>query len=128
MSAATFLPITTILSVPCFGSEETRRLRRAFDALPKTTHGEQVLTRHSEVRPEWVMHIVESPYDQWQESDSRTGEPMTILIGRIPNWNRWVKVVFEGHSPATGRFETAHSDRRLEKRYGGRPWQNQTPI
>ena len=108
--------------------EENRRLRQRFETLPKTAHGELVLARHPDIRPEWVMSIIEEPYDVWNDIDHDTGEPVVIFAGRVPARNRWIKVIYKGHSPETGRFETAHFDRRLQRKYGGRPWGNQTPI
>ena len=104
--------------------DEIRRLREEFEALPKTAHGETALTRHPDIHPEWVILITREPYDQWNDIDHDTGEPVIILVGRVPARNQWVKVVYKGNSLETGRFETAHFDRRLRRKYGGRPWGN----
>lgn len=85
--------------------------------MPKTPHGETALERHPDVQPEWVAAIVADPYDQWEETDRRTGMSMTLLAGRISGWRYWIKVVLIG-----GEFETAYSDWRLERKYGGPPW------
>ena len=74
------------------------------------------------------MLIVQDLYDQWGDTHQSTGDPVVVMVGRVPCWDRWIKVVFEGTSFQTGRFETAYSDRRLEEIYGGRPWQNQAPT
>ena len=102
--------------------DETARLRRAFDALPKVHgHGETMEERHSDVLPEWVMLIIADPhevYDQYNDGVLRT-----ILVGRVPESRLWIKVVFEG-TLATGQFLTAYRDRRLNRRYGRGPWPN----
>lgn len=72
------------------------------------------------------MRVISEPYDEWQEVHPRTGEPVTIIVGRVPQFNQWIKVVFEGSSVESGRFVTAYADRQLAKRYGGRPWANQS--
>jgi hypothetical protein len=116
------------LSAECPSSDtssETRRLRSEYNELRKTPHGEQVTTRHPDIRPEWTMSIIKDPFDQWQEPHPRTGEPMTILVGRVPSFNQWIKVVFQGSSVETGRFFTHYADRQLARKYGGRPWPNQ---
>ena len=99
---------------------ETRRRRQAYDALPKTGHGEVTPIRHSDVQPEWVIRIMENPYDQWPE-DGPHGEERIALAGRIPGFNQWIRVVFvksdEGHL-----LHTAFADHRLARKYGGRPW------
>lgn len=107
----------------CNRYNKNRRLRRQYAALPKTRHGgETTEERHKEIRPEWVVSILNAPHDRWQETD-RNGEPMTVLVGRVPEYNRWIKLVFYG-TPEAGEFHTAYPDRRLEKDYGGRPWRN----
>ena len=37
-----------------------------------------------------------------------------MLSGRVPDFDRWIKVVFVG-SPESGLFTTAYADRRLER-------------
>ena len=96
---------------------ETRRLRQAYDALPKVRgHGETTLQRHSVLQPEWIISIIENPYDQWLKPDRRQN-----LVGRIPQFNQWIMVVLE---PQDGGWAllTAYPHRALEKKYGGRPW------
>ena len=102
--------------------EEDRRLRREYDALPKTAHGEDTLTRHTEIRPEWIMRVIKNPYDSW-ERETSNGERRTVLVGRVPEFRQWIVVVFIGDS-TTGALLTASPDRRLERSYGGRPWRN----
>jgi hypothetical protein len=51
------------------------------------------------------------------------GEVRTILVGSVPQFNQWITVVFVGTASA-GELLTAYPDRRMEKRYGGRPWKN----
>ncbi len=101
--------------------EEDRRLRQEYEALPKTAHGEDTLTRHPEIRPEWIMRIIADPYDQWEQL--RYGELRTVLVGRVPEFAQWIMVVFIGDTNA-GRFNTAYPNRRMEERYGGRPWRS----
>lgn len=102
--------------------QEIARLRLAFDAMPKVqAHGEETFERHPDIRPKWIMKIVEEPYDQFETY--RNGRRRTVIVGRLPQLRQWVSVVFDGE-PATGVFLTAYQDSRLTKRYGGRPWQN----
>ena len=70
------------------------------------------------------MHVINVPYDQWEETNQFTGETRTVLVRRVPQFGQWIQVVFEG-SVETGRFHIAYANRRLERRYGGRPWLNQ---
>ena len=101
--------------------EEIDRLRREFDALPKVPgHGDSALRRHSNIRPEWVMQILREPYHTYEEL-SDYGERDTVIVGRVPQLNQWIKIVFIGE-PETGAFLTVYNDRRLEDQYGGRPW------
>ena len=93
------------------------RLRQQFEAVPKTAHGETLLDRHGEVQPEWVMMVMETPYDHWTESRSSTGERVDIFVGRVQSWHYWLKVVL-----VNGKLETAYSDWRLNGTYGGPPW------
>ena len=107
------------------GENEARRLRQEFSLLPKVAgHGDNVGVRHSEVRPEWIMRIIKAPYDRWQEADRADGEVRTILVGRVIESNQWIRIVFAGTGNSR-EFITAYQDRRLSRRYGGRPWPNQ---
>ena len=95
---------------------EIERLRQEFYALPKTDpHGMEQQIRHPDIRPEWIMSVIHAPYEVWEELGQ------TVLAGRVPEFNQWIKVVFIG-SLEFGLFNTAYADRRLEKDYGGRPW------
>ena len=106
------------------GLDENAPLRQAYDRMRKAPrHGESAQARHSEIRPEWVMRIIANPHDRFEEINSK-GERKTIIIGSVPESGQWIKVVFLD-DPETGSFLTAYNDRRLEKRYGGRPWQVQ---
>ena len=45
--------------------DENERLRREYDALPKTPwHGDDTQERHPDIRPEWVMRVIYDPYAQ----------------------------------------------------------------
>ncbi len=68
------------------------------------------------------MRVIEHPYDRWSEL-TLDGQIRTFLVGRVPQISQWIKVVFIGY-PDTGELLTAYQDRRLERRYGGRPWEN----
>jgi hypothetical protein len=95
---------------------EIEQLRREFDALPKTDpHGMEQQLRHPDIRPEWIMRIIKNPHESWVDRGH------TILAGRVPEFSRWIKVVFI-EDPEFGLFNTAYADRRLENYYGGRPW------
>ena len=41
-------------------------------------HGISAMTRHSTVLPEWVMRIIENPYDQWVEIEPGSAEVRTV--------------------------------------------------
>lgn len=102
---------------PC----EVERLRRAFDDLPKVFgHGDSAVIRHPNIRPEWVMQILRDPFHRYEEPGIGR-QPDTIVIGRVPESNQWIKLVFIG-TPETGALLTVYNDRRLEEQYGGRPW------
>ena len=94
------------------------RLRQQYDDMPKTAHGETILDRHSEIRPEWVPMIMAAPFDRWMENRPGTGEQVDIVVGRITGWHYWVKIVL-----VDGKLETAYSDWRLNGAYGGSPWE-----
>ncbi len=66
------------------------------------------------------MWIRDAPHDQWVEV-ANDGEVRTVLVGRVPEFGQWIKVVFIGEA-RTGALHTAYADRRLAKKYGGRPW------
>ena len=66
------------------------------------------------------MQILREPYHTYEES-SDEGETHTIIVGRVPQLNQWIKIVFIGELE-TGAFLTVYNDRRLEDQYGGRPW------
>lgn len=103
------------------GLDENAPLRQAYDRMRKAPrHGEDAQSRHSEIRPEWVMRIIANPHDRYEETHP-DGERMTIIVGRVLESSQWIKLVFIG-DPETGDFLTAYNDRRLEKWYGGRPW------
>ena len=105
----------------CLQSDENARLRRAFDLLPKTDHAKDVFERHPEVRPEWVMQIIENPYDEWTETDARSRRSR-VIAGRVAGASQWIKVILNPQ----GQLVTSHFDHHLEDRFGGRPWpQNQ---
>ena len=98
-------------------------MRRAYESLPKTAwHGQDAIDRHPDIQPEWIMRIIESPYDRWTET-SRDGALMTILVGRVPEFGQWIKLVFWG-TLETGALHTAYADRRLARTYGGPPWRD----
>jgi hypothetical protein len=99
------------------------RLRREYARLPKTAHGAQLQETHPEVLQEWVTHIIERPYEQWEEYVPHRDEVRTVLVGCVPGFNQWIKVVLVGRETA-GALHTAYPDRQMEKRYGGRPWSN----
>ena len=85
--------------------------RREFAELPKILiHGESALERHPEIRPEWIMMVIYSPYDRWQEITD--GKIRTILAGRVPEFNHWIAVVFVGNE-ITGSFLTAYPNKQL---------------
>lgn len=95
--------------------EENRRLRREYEALPKTPrHGEWTHVRHPEISPEWIMRIIESPHDRWQET-TPGGELRTILIGRVPEFSQWIALVFS-EDEITGALHTAFANRKLERK------------
>ena len=98
---------------------ENARLHRAYDQLPKTMHGSRLLERHPYMRPEWVMRVIEEPYDQWDEYDIY-GRRTNVFTGRVEGFSQWIKVVLNEN----GALVSAFPDWRLERRFGGRPWQN----
>jgi hypothetical protein len=98
-------------------------LLQEYEGLPKTPHhGKTGTVRHPDILPEWIVHIIREPYEQWEEVTS-DGETRTIFAGRVPQFGQWIRVVFVGDA-STGALHTAYADRRLEKKYGGRPWVN----
>ena len=100
---------------------ERQRLLRAYEDLPKTVHRSNPggIPEHEEILPEWIMGVIETHVDRWVEV-MPDGELRTILVGRVPGFRQWIKVVFVGNLE-TGELHTAYADRRLERRYGGRP-------
>ena len=101
--------------------DEIARLRRRFDALPKVFgHGQSALIRHSNIKPEWVVQILDAPFHIFAEVGS-AGQRNTIVVGRVPESDQWIKLVFIGDLE-TGSLLTVYNDRRLEDLYGGRPW------
>ena len=106
--------------------DEIARLRRAFDALPKVQgHGDHAVIRHPNIKPEWVMQILREPFHRYEfhryEELGRDRQWHTIVVGRVPESNQWIKLVFISE-PEKEALLTVYNDRRLEKRYGGRPW------
>ena len=102
--------------------DEIPRLRREYDRLAKVpVHGQEISSRHPNINAEWVMRVINDPYDQWEETDPRTGELRTVLVGRVPPFRQWIKVVFAGVGNSR-KLLTAYADRRLAQYYGGRPW------
>lgn len=103
---------------------ENRRLRREFGQLPKVPgHGGSATVRHADVPAEWTMRVIKEPYDQWEEVNPDNGEVRTIFAGRVREASQWIKIVFVGAGDSR-LYLTSYQDRRLEDKYGGRPWQN----
>ena len=102
---------------------ETRRLRQAYAALPKTPHGETIPQRHPETRPEWVMSIIENPFDQ-SPTAGTSGEDRVELVGRVPEFNQWIVVILE-YQDGIYWLHSAFPERRKERKYGGRPWETE---
>ena len=102
---------------------EIRRRQEAYDAYPKTPHGETIPQRHPEARPEWVMSIIENPFDQWPKR-GRYGEYRINMAGRVPEFNQWILVVLE-YEDEIYRLHSAFPERRMEGKYGGRPWRTE---
>lgn len=98
---------------------ENARLRRAWEELPKTTHGHQVENRHPDVRPEWIMRVTESQDSyEWTEYSTTSEEELrvwTIRVGWVTEIERWLEVVFE-EFPKGGQFHTAYLLRRRQAR------------
>jgi hypothetical protein len=71
-------------------------LLQEYEGLPKTSHhGETGAVRHPDIRPEWIMRVIREPHEQWEEVTS-DGEVRTIIAGRVPQFDQWIKVVFVG--------------------------------
>ena len=85
---------------------------------------ENLRARHPEMKPEWVIQVMENPREQ--KVETFRGERRTIMTGRVPEFNQWIVVVLIGDVERDGLDNlillTAYPDRRLEKEYGGRPW------
>ena len=99
-------------------NSDSEQLRREYEALPKNIH--HIVNQHRELNPEWIMQVIKEPHDQWPEVMDN-GEVRLILVGRVARFHQWIKVVLT----ETGELLTAYADRRLERDYGGRPWQNE---
>ena len=104
---------------------ENARLRRAWEELPKTSHGREMPNRHPDVRPEWIMRVIESPDSyEWIEYSATLDEELRvwrIQVGWIPESETWIQVVFEER--VTGdEFDTAYRLRgkQAEQRLKGR--------
>ena len=99
---------------------ENARLRRAWEQLPKTVHGRTLAVRHPDIRPEWVMYVIESPNAyEWIEYSTGHSDDLilhTILMERVPDAGAWVKVVFDGFLDS-GEFLTAYQlrDQRAQE-------------
>ena len=107
---------------PEISPQERLRLRQAYEALPKTLHGDRIGNRHRDVHPEWVISVLENPYQEWNEINPQ-GEHVTIIVGRVPECRQWIKLVFVGTLNSM-ELQSAYQDRRLERRFGGRPWRS----
>ena len=107
--------------------EERRRLQRRFSELRKADRSIEgnLKDRHPEMKPEWVIQVMEDPYE-YEVATSLRGERRTIMYGRVPEYGQWLSVVFIGDIGNDGVDNlvllTAYPDKRLEKKYGGRPW------
>ena len=44
----------------------------------------QLQETHPEMLQEWVTHIIERPYEQWEEYVPDRDEVRTVLVGRVP--------------------------------------------
>ena len=95
---------------------ERQRLRSVYEALLKTPHGAIYQERHPEILPEWIAGIIENPHDRWNVL-WEDGEIRTILVGSARGFRQWIVVVLM----EDGAFQTTYPDRRMEKRFGGRP-------
>ena len=106
------------------GANDDRRLRWEYDNLPKVPrHGEEVPTRHSDLRPEWIMRVINDPYDEWDEV-ALDGVTFKLFAGRVEQCQQWIRVVFVEREDGYRELLTAYVDRRLQRKYGGRPWQS----
>ena len=78
---------------------ENERLRRAWEELPKNEHGREMPNRHPDVRPEWIMGVIESPDTyEWLEYSATPEEELRIWriqVGWVSGIATWIKVVFE---------------------------------
>ena len=101
---------------------DKERLRQEYEALPKTPHGDESGTGTRDVHPEWVISVLENPYQEWNEINSQ-GEYVTIIVGSVPECRQWIKLVFIGTLNSM-ELQSAYQDRRLERRFGGRPWRS----
>ena len=99
---------------------ENARLRQAWEELPKTNYGRRLANRHPDVRPEWIMRVIEATdsYERIEYGTDKADElsVRTIILGYVPDSAVWLKVVLEGY-PDSGVFHTAYqlSDRQVEQ-------------
>ena len=82
-----------------------RRYARRVIANP-TPHYDP--NRHSQVQTEWIERTITEPYHQRRDTDGRM-----IYFGKVPEVNKWLRVVVEND-----QLLTAYFDRRLIRRWG----------
>lgn len=104
---------------------DNARLRRAWEELPKTEHGRHLQSRHPDVRPEWIMRVIESRDSyEWIEYSTTPEEGLRVWrvqVGWVPEIETWIKIVFE--EGITGdEFDTAYRlrDKQAEHQLRGR--------
>ena len=108
---------------------DNARLRRAWEELPKTEHGRHLQSRHPDVRPEWIMRVIESRDSyEWMEYVTTHEEELrvwTIRVAWVAEAARWIEVVFEEFSDG-GQFDTAYRlrDKQVEQRLKGKTRRN----
>ena len=71
------------------------------------------------MHPEWIMTVIQDPYDQWDEFDIH-GRRSMVFAGRVEGFSQWLKVALNEN----GALVSAFPDWRLQRRFGGRPWQS----
>ncbi len=104
---------------------ENARLRRAWEEFPKTAHGRLIEERHPDLRPEWIMRIIESLDSyEWLEYGTTPDGQLRIWIiraGWVTEIETWIEVVFEERS-GDDEFHTAYRlrDKQVEHRLRGR--------
>ena len=65
------------------GHAEKERLLRLYEVLPKMEHWiYDSGSRYSDIRPEWIMAVIEDPYEVIPEL--RGLQSVTVLSGRVP--------------------------------------------